>query len=250
MKKTHTSRSDRYARVFGTPGERPRLDAVFRAAWPLLVVAAGVGYLLRALLPTPPLDVPQVGLLFLLLAIGLALGARFSHSRLAAFAKGARGEERVARELSLLPAGHTVYHGLSGAGGSTIAADTDYDHIVVGPTGVFVIETKNWSGCVSVRDGRVLCNGREPSRRPMEQVKHAANALRARLQASCDYRGPLQPVVCFAGDSLPEGRTGAAGVMLCIAARLHDVVRSEDPGGTVPPDTVTAVNRFLEGLVD
>jgi hypothetical protein len=250
MKKMQASRSERYARVFGSPGERPRFDAVFRAAWPLLAVAAGTGYLVRALLPAPALNVPQVGLLFLLLAVGLALGARFSRSRLAAFTKGARGEERVARELSLLPAEHTVYHGLAGAGSSAIAADTDYDHIVVGPTGVFVIETKNWSGQVSVEDGRVLCDGREPSRGPLEQVKHAANALRARMKASCGYEGPLQPVVCFAGDSLPGGREGAAGVVLCNVARLHTLICSADPGGSVPPDAVAGANRFLQGLVD
>ncbi len=250
MKKTHTSHSEQYARILGTPGERPRLDAVFRSAWPLLAVAAGVGYLIRALLPAPPLGVSQVGVLFLLLAVGLALGTRFGHSRLAAFAKGARGEERVARELSLLPAGHTVYHGLSGTGGATTAADSDYDHVVVGPTGVFVIETKNWSGRVSVEEGRVLCNGREPSRHPLEQVKHAAGGLRTRLRECCGYEGPLQPVVCFAGNSLADGRQGAAGVLVCNAERLHAVIRAEEPGGAVPSDTVDAVNRFLEGLVD
>lgn len=250
MKKVRPSRSDQYARVFGTPGERPRFDAVFRAAWPLLAVSAGIGYLARALLPAPPLSVPQVGFLFLLLAVGLALGAWFSRSRLAAFAKGAKGEERVARELGLLSAEHAVYHGLPGTGGGGTAADSDYDHVVVGPTGVFVIETKNWSGAVTVSGGRVLCAGREPSRHPLEQVKRAASALRVRLKESCGYEGPLQPVVCFAGDSLADGTRGAAGVVLCNATCMHAVVRTEEPGRSVPGDAVDRVNGFLEGLVD
>ena len=72
MKNPRDGGSDSHARVFGSPGERARLAGLVRATWPIFVVIAAGGYLVRAALPLPRLGSTAVGVLFLLLAIGLA----------------------------------------------------------------------------------------------------------------------------------------------------------------------------------
>src|SRR5947208_457153 len=59
------------------------------------------------------------------------------------FDRGASGEERVGRELNAqweLWGGFGVLHSIVRPEGG------DIDHIVVGPAGVTIIDTKNWSG--------------------------------------------------------------------------------------------------------
>ncbi|WP_220038098.1 nuclease-related domain-containing protein [Curtobacterium sp. MCBD17_032] len=55
--------------------------------------------------------------------------------------KGVLGERRVAAELARLGSAFTVLHAVPVGKGTT-----DIDHVVIGPTGVFTINTKNHSG--------------------------------------------------------------------------------------------------------
>src|SRR5688572_28353468 len=65
------------------------------------------------------------------------VGGRLDSVRLQ---RGIEGEERVAALLdSLQPEGITVIHDLEIGRGNA-------DHVLVGPTGVFVVETKDWGG--------------------------------------------------------------------------------------------------------
>lgn len=78
----------------------------------------------------------------------LAAAAERAKARAKAFEKGAEGELEVANELArLTSAGYYLLHDRSihGLGGNV-------DHIVVGPTGVYVINAKNWAN-VSLRKG-------------------------------------------------------------------------------------------------
>jgi hypothetical protein len=65
--------------------------------------------------------------------------------------RGAHGEQRVAHFLGQLPDEYCVLHDvrLRAAGflrfAGKPAQTAQVDHLVVGPTGVFVVETKNWS---------------------------------------------------------------------------------------------------------
>jgi hypothetical protein len=55
--------------------------------------------------------------------------------------KGAAGEKSVAHALSKLPEEFRVVNDVQTPSGNL-------DHVVIGPTGVFVIETKNWRGII------------------------------------------------------------------------------------------------------
>lgn len=60
--------------------------------------------------------------------------------------RGLEGEQRTERLLSGLPDDYTVISDLTIHGGGK---ESQIDHVVVGPTGVFVIETKNLNGSIT-----------------------------------------------------------------------------------------------------
>jgi hypothetical protein len=74
-----------------------------------------------------------------------------------AWRRGAEGEEHVAAFLDRrLPFGWFVAHDITiGMQGANL------DHLLIGPTGVFTVNTKNLTGNVTVCDRAVLHNGRK-----------------------------------------------------------------------------------------
>lgn len=243
-----TTGDGRHARMYGSPGERARLLGLFRAAAPIIAVVGVAGYLVRAAAPVPRLGSTTVGVLFLALAAMLAVAVLLSRRRLAAFVKGARGEEWVAHELGFLPGTYTIFNGPM-PGGRPLSSRSECDHVVVGPTGVFVVETKNWSGKITVRDGQILCDGRKPSRPPLDQVRAEANALRELLRRECGHDMRVRPIVCFAAGRVEGGPTGAGGVIVCGVRDLNALVSG--PGNDrIEPGTQAAACGCLERLIE
>ncbi len=231
--------------MHGSPGERARVIGLLRVTAPILLVMAAAGYLTRAAFPRPSLSFPRVGALFLVLAVALAWAMAASRRRLAAFVKGARGEEAVAHELAFLPDAYHVFHGLAASAAPDLDPALDLDHVVVGPTGVFVVETKNWRGRVTVRDGAILCDGQPPSRSPIEQVKTAAGGLRRALRDALAAEVEVQPIVCFAAGGLESGVEGVAGVRLCPTQSLNARIVAP-PETPLPAETVGRIVALLE----
>jgi len=212
--------SSHHARVYGSPGEAPRVLGLLRAFWPLLVICFITGYLLRALLPHPALGPSQVGVLLFLVAVVTAVLLAWGDRRLGNFLKGAKGEEWVAHELAFLSSEYAVFNGLRLGGGKQ-----NFDHIIVGPAGVFVVETKNWKGSVEFHDGKLFAGGKEPSRPPLKQVKAATAELVSYLDEAGRGQLPFHSVLCFLGTELPEDIMNVNGVVVCSGARLVDVLQ-------------------------
>jgi len=224
-----------FAKVFGSPGTRVRMTGLLRTQWPLLIVVALSGYLVRAALPVPPISRTIAGILFLVLAVAVAAAANYSRVRLQAFLKGAKGEEVAARELNLLPPPYTVFHGLDIRRlPQSAATGSDLDHVVIGPTGIFVVETKNWSDSITIKNGELLYDGITPTRPPLEQVKNETQSLRKYLKSETGQDFEIQPVLCFASNNLPQGEQGSSGVLVCNADRLTGLILSNESTVTAP----------------
>jgi hypothetical protein len=224
--------TDRFAKVYGSPGQGPRTLGPLRVFWPLIPICLAAGWLLHAAVPFPRISISQAGVLFVLLAVALAVFTGWSARRLRSFLKGAEGEETVARILSFLPANHTVLNDLQlDPGGPS------FDHIVVSPSGIFVIETKNWTGTITFQNGQVLCNGHAPSRPPLKQVKEEAAALLDHLSATGCPVAPVYPVICFVGNRPQDGLANVGGVRICTETDLHtlfeNTLETPLPAGTL-----------------
>lgn len=241
METTKESLSGKFARTYGSPGEAPRVMGLLRAFWPLLLVCLVTGYLLRALFPIPILSLSHIGILFFLVAVVAGILLAWGDRRLGNFLKGAKGEEWVAHELSFLPSEYTVFNGLRLGGGKQ-----NFDHIVVGPSGVYVVETKNWKGSVEFREGKLYASGKEPSRPPLRQVKAATSELVAFLDDSGNGGIPVHSVLCFVSTKLPEEVMNVNGVVVCTGARLFAVLQESFEG----PLPESARNGMVRELIN
>jgi len=237
------------AQVSGSPGQHARLKGLFLATWPIIFVVLVSGYLLRAALPVPYLPQSVAGLLFIALAVFLAACMNGVERKLANFNKGAQGEEAVARELGFLNADYRVFNCIESGREALLPSNGDYDHVVIGPTGIFLIETKNWSGTITLENGMILYNGRKPDRPPITQAKNAASSLGTRLKEACGITAEIKPVICFATDKFTSGTAGAEGVIVCNMRDLNAVITDKRATANIGSTVQIKASAFLNSLI-
>ena len=132
-----------------------------------------------------------------------------------AWQAGADGERRVAGELAKLPSTWRVLHDRLLRPDRSLA---NIDHLVVGPSGVYLIDAKNWAGGVSVHDGTLWQhNGNIHCKRAaLEQVHRFAAEVERTVAL------PVTPVLALPGKAsarfIPQ-RIG--GVEVLPLGRLH-----------------------------
>lgn len=146
--------------------------------------------------------------------------------RIAQIKLGRDGERVVAQYLEWFrTSNHFVFHDIP-------SGDANVDHVLVGPKGIFTIETKTHSKplrgeCkVSVKDGEVLVNGNQIDRNPIIQAKAQANWLRNFL-AESKFKAPVWPVVLFPGWFIEPFDTKAAGVWVLEPKALSTFIENE-----------------------
>ena len=143
---------------------------------------------------------------------------------------GAAGERATGEVLAeLQAAGWFVLHDLAWPG----RQKANIDHLVVGPGGIFVIDTKNWSGSVEVRDGVLRQNGRSRES-AVDGVRRAVAAVQPLVPDV-----PVQPVLSLHGDLTMQERAG--GVILCSTSTLREMLESRP--AVLEPADVSASGR-------
>ena len=115
-----------------------------------------------------------------------------------------QGENSVGQYLEQFRAyGYQVFHDVPGV--RIKGKILNIDHVLIGPGGVFAIETKYQkkptSGhCIVESDGSsVLINGVLPKPDPIKQALAQRNCLRSLLVKSTGQAFPVQPVVVYPG---------------------------------------------------
>jgi hypothetical protein len=181
---------------------------------------------------------PRVGWWVGLLVVGAFVAGNWVLPQsTTAWAIGAAGERRTARALAKLPPDRfAVLHDRAIPG-----SRANIDHIVIGPPGVFVVESKFYKGKVTLKGDQLLVNGR---RKPIiEQAHREAAAVQSALRPELSRLGiDVWPFVCIHGADLPRTRkvlgvriVGGRGLVRALM-RMPTVLR---------PESV----RLLEGLL-
>ncbi|MBW8364757.1 MAG: NERD domain-containing protein [Rhizobium sp.] len=143
---------------------------------------------------------PIVFTVFAFLFVGFAIWRIWKMRPLVrAIKQGIEGEKAVGQYLERMrESGYQVFHDLIGTG-------FNVDHVLIGPAGVFTIETKTWSkpsrGEAKIRfDGeQLLTGGREPERNPVVQARAQSSWLKGLLAESTGRNYDVFPVVVFPG---------------------------------------------------
>ena len=135
------------------------------------------------------------------------------------YEKGTEGERATAEALTALPhESWTFLHDLRWPG----RVRANIDHVAIGPGGVYVIDSKNWSGRVEVRDGTEL---RQDGRRRESAVTGAAEAALAITPIIAGVTGhAVVPVLCFHREERLAG--WARDVMVCSTANVVTMLGS------------------------
>ena len=152
------------------------------------------------------------------------------------FFKGARGEEKVAAILRSLPAPYHIFNDF-------VACGRHIDHVVVGPAGVYAVETKFWRGRVTIEDGDILLDGSLPDRSPLAQVLGEAKLVKEQLVKS-GWKGDVTPVLVFASDTFNAQPAELHGAVIMNSNALK---ASFDTGAVVlPPPELERLVRLME----
>ena len=181
-----------------------RLRAVEWAAWTrtlpwrvaaILGIGAGVGVLGN-------LVAPQLGLVVAALAaMAAGWGLRFRPSPDAvAWRRGAVGERRTARLLGPLERqGWAVLHDLTVPG-----SRANIDHLVIGPGGIFVIDSKHYRGHLQLDPSGRLWHGRYPLAPTLRAVSFEADRAARVLP---DPGVAVVPILVVHGAQVPWGKS-------------------------------------------
>lgn len=218
------------ARQHGVPGEWARVRGTALSLWPLSLTLVLLGASLASMILG--VHVIPFAVLFVIMLIFTAIYWWKGLKRMESFFRGAHGEENVARMLAALPEGYHVYNDF-------LSERKHVDHVVVGPAGVFCVETKNWKGAVQADSGYLIVNGVLPSRDPVKQARKESDSVKRTLRRA-GWDGGVTPVICFASGSFTGGPLNVGTVT---------VLNMKDVNAFIISQGVRIVPRDLERLI-
>jgi hypothetical protein len=215
----------------GRPGasaqaEYRRRRAAEQARWThslpwraVAVLAAGVTAGLLAAQVAPDL----AGLLAVVVAAGLGWRLRFRTSAdTLAWRRGAAGERRTGRLLAPLERrGWAVLHDLAIPGSAA-----NIDHLVIGPGGVLVIDSKQYRGWLRLDQYGMVWHGRHLLVSALRKVLWAADQADEVLGVA-DLQ--VAAIVAVHGASVPWGCLQADGVTVAPARQVPDLLQALPP---------------------
>jgi hypothetical protein len=215
----------RHTIVFGKPGasamtqyrrRRAAEWADYRRTLPLRLAAVTAAALVVGIFAWPlGLAVPAAAVV----AAGLAFLLRFRVSAdTTAWRRGAKGEQRTARRLRRLGRGWTVFHDLAIPGSRANA-----DHLVIGPPGVFLIDSKHYRGRLTLTPEGSLWYGYHPLADVLATVRWEAAVLSQTLGAT------VTPMLCIHGAHLPWGELMVEGIPVLAADQVTTTLRALPP---------------------
>ncbi|HEY3855970.1 MAG TPA: nuclease-related domain-containing protein [Verrucomicrobiae bacterium] len=243
------------ARVLGESGRyvNDQVGEIERRLWLVSVISiwiAGVGngLLLSRLMPAAWASA-RAGILIeliVLLSVGILFvwSCRKFDSLLKdrrAMRRGAAGEATVGHLLQKLPESYYVINDLS----------TDFgnlDHVVVGPTGIYAIETKNHRGVVSPDGkGELLING-QPTEKPyIRPFVSRMMKIREKIMVMAPGREVFyEPVFVFTS-AFVEAQWGTTGQVKCLRDEnlLHFITENKFGTKLEPVEAERIARAFL-----
>ena len=220
------------AHIHGIAGEWARVRGTVVGLWPLFLGVFDAGLSLGVCAVST-----SWGLGMFCISLGcIGYSLRQGLRRTARFFVGARGEERVSGILKDLPDRYHVFNDFE-AGGVHV------DHVVVGPAGVFAVETKYWRGRVTVEEGYVLVDGRLPSRSPLDQVRGEARRVHAALKKA-GWDGAVTPVLVFASDTFQAHIAEIQGTVVINSCEIRKSFSTERV--VLPPAELDRLVSIME----
>jgi len=157
--------------------------------------------------------------------------------------KGAAGEKSVAHTLSKFPDGFRVVNDVQTPFGNL-------DHVVIGPTGVFVIETKNWRGIIGADGkGELTWNGKALKSAYVKKFVGRVMGTKEQVAVLAPRVDPYFQAVFVFTSAWVEAKFRSTGWADCITDdRLFKYIVDSKFGNQLSAEEVDAVARAFSSL--
>ena len=211
-----------FARIYGSAGDALIVIGILKAYWPLLLISFILGYILRAVIDLPLFSISQIGIILVTSAIFCSFLLLNGDKRLKNYLKGAKGEELVVKELSYLNADYAVFNGLR-----LPHTKSNFDHIIIGSSGIYVIETKNWSGHINFTSEGVFFDNKLIKVSPIKQIKDQEKDLIDFLDKQDCKTISVKSILCFIDSKLDKPVMNVNGIIVCSRDILTNIITDE-----------------------
>lgn len=207
----HDRRDARYAEDLRR--RRPRILA-FGAAMALVALVVAV------------VASPLYGAVILLIDLALVMSALLTTpNTITSWQTGAEGEVRTGRLMEPLEGeGFRILHDRK-----IPRSPANIDHIVIGPPGVFVVETKSYAGSLKIRGDEIFVAGRRKNDWIDEVNREAAAVTNALTEELVAHGWAVNPVIVVHRADLPWFKSEVRGVRIVSGKDLVSRMRKADP---------------------
>ncbi len=245
------------AKVLGESGRYVSQEAARKRRRIILLCVAIVGVLgvveglvLSTFIPVGRFPAETRALVLLVALVGVLLVHRLGTRKLDTLEKervsmqrGAEGESLVGRKLEDFPDDFCVINDLTTPFGNL-------DHVVVGPTGVFVLDAKNWRGIVSADGkGELLLNGKPTDKPQIRQFVGRMLGIRDKIRTLAPGLDPFYQGVFVFTAARVDANWGTTGSVHCIRDdQVHDYIVEKDFGKRLTQQQVRIVAQAFLGL--
>jgi hypothetical protein len=245
------------AKVLGESGRYVSQEATKRlhSTWKLAVITMAVvgaifGFMVRSYFPLFGLGAVSHLLLCLALLLLMWLVGRSAFRRMGkldkereSMLKGAAGEKSVAHTLGKLPDEFLVVNDVQTPNGNL-------DHVVIGPTGVFVIETKNCRGMVGADGkGELTLNGKPATKAHVKRFVSRMMATKERVQVLAPGVDPFFRAVMVFSSAWVDADFGTTGKAHCIRDdRLLNYIADDKWGRRLSAEDVAVIAHAFASL--
>lgn len=149
----------------------------------------------------------RIGLTMAVLAvIGDTVRRARSSSSVVAWQKSSAAERRTERQLrGLSKNGYQILHARAVPRDDEGVSDGKIDHLVVGPSGVYAIDSEKWDKRLPVRtlSHRKLFHGPFNKKDRLDEARWEAEQASRMITAQVGFEVPVQPSVAIYGPSIP-----------------------------------------------
>jgi hypothetical protein len=158
------------------------------------------------------------------------------------FRKGAVGEALVGYILDGFPDDFRVIHDLTTPYGNV-------DHVVIGPTGAYIIDTKNWKGVVAADgNGELLLNGKPTQKTEVKNLSRRIMSIKEKLNVLSSLDPYVQGVFAFPSAYI-EAKWGTTGYVHCVKdEQLYDYIVENKKSKKLSQKEIEAISQAFLAL--
>lgn len=134
------------------------------------------------------------------------------------FRKGVMGEAVIGYILEGFPDEYRIIHDLKTPFGNI-------DHVVIGPTGAYVIDAKNWKGIISADgNGELLLNGKPTPKTEVKNLTRRIMSVKEKIKVLSSLDPYVKGIFAFPSANV-DAKWGTTGFVHCIKdEQLYDYI--------------------------